>query len=938
MAVRLRRRSRIALSLLLAAFFAVLALSSALAKPAADANVGWGGFGNTPDENRYSPLAQIDAANVHSLGRLFTLDFRALDPTTRLGEQSYPVEQNGTLYMTTNDDNVWALDATTGAVKWRWTPNDVAVFQDYGIVANRGVALCDGHVFVLTLDMNIVSLDPATGALQRKVPIAAAVPGASVHYGYSETSAPICADNHLIIGAAGSEYGVRGFVMAYNTNLTPAWPNPFWTIPPAGTEWRRLDPLAGGGVVWTPTTVDPTTNTLYFGTSTATPYYFPSIRPGSDPRSDSLIAVNLATGRLKWWQQQMTFNEWHYDTSQPPLVYTAKIGGKAQRVVSVATMEGLWFAYNAQTGRPIYQQVKVLDHTEHPNLQPGKPVVVFPSSIGGLNYSPASFDPQTDYVYNAAAETASVETQAVLTPAEKKDKFSLGDVFLGLSNGNYGQIDPGYRDYGSIDAINLDTGTIAWKDQTPQAERGGITTTAGGLGFDGDGDGNLRVFNVQTGQILWKFQTGHQIASGPSLYSVNGTEYVAITVGGTPTSSAGGTATQLQVFALGGSSSQSSAPVIPATAASVRAPAPTAQPAAAHKPSRHPSVQHQHVASAGTARIVTSAPVVVQPWQPNTSNVAAVTGRVLWNGAPVVGADVMVDAYQVPQATNKTGSFSYDLDDTVAGRHVVRVSGLAHATVNGKRLTAAEQRSITAASGGFSSAFAISGLHAKVQKNGSVLISGKVADASHAGPPGVHLLTYQLTGTITNSFNQPVKGAYLVTRTLDRDFWTRSDPSNGRGEYFSFFPASDETNANPVIMSVGVAFQKTSYGGVLGTNVPFVRLHSSVLNVQLGNGPVYKISTPTPYAAAIYSGLTVGVTFNGRVIIPLSARWPDAKGNFSLVLPSYVRGKTLNFFESQAQFVSRFVASPGASVDLKGWPTTLAATAPAGLGAFAVSR
>src|ERR1700678_3743467 len=106
------------------------------------ANVGWGGFGNTPDENRYSPLTQINTGNVSHLGRLFTVDFQSIDPTVRHGEQSYPVESDGTLYMTTNDDNVWALNATTGQVKWHWSPDDVAVFSDFGQVANRGVALC----------------------------------------------------------------------------------------------------------------------------------------------------------------------------------------------------------------------------------------------------------------------------------------------------------------------------------------------------------------------------------------------------------------------------------------------------------------------------------------------------------------------------------------------------------------------------------------------------------------------------------------------------------------------------------------------------------------------------------------------------------------------------------------------------------------------------
>ena len=380
--------------------------------------------------------------------------------------------------MTTNDDNVWAIDAVTGKVKWRWTPDNVAVFKNFGIVANRGVALCDGHVFVLTLDMTIVSLDAATGRLEHRVPIARAVPGASSNYGYSETSAPICANHRLILGAAGSEYGVRGFVMAYHTDLTPAWPNPFWTIPPAGTEWRRYGTLVGGGVVWTPVTVDTTSNTLYFGTGSATPLYFPQIRPGSNPRADSLVAVNLGTGRMKWWQQQMAHNEWSYDTAQPPLVYTARVGGKKERIVSVATMEGVWFAYDAANGRPIYQRIKVIDRTEHPALKAGKPVAIFPSSLGGLNYSPASFDPDTNYVYNAAAETAAVAVQAKLTPTQKKRKFTLGDVFLGLQNGNFGTLLPGWHDHGSISAIDVNSGRRVWKFDTPEPERGGVTTTA----------------------------------------------------------------------------------------------------------------------------------------------------------------------------------------------------------------------------------------------------------------------------------------------------------------------------------------------------------------------------------------------------------------------------------------------------------------------------
>jgi alcohol dehydrogenase (cytochrome c) len=905
-----------------------LLLASASARTDASLNVGWGGFGNTPDELRHSPLTQITAANVSQLGRMYTVDFRKIDASVRRGEQSYPVEANGTLYLTTNDDNVWAVDALTGTVKWRWTPDDVAVFRNFGIVANRGVAFCDGHIFVLTLDMTIASLDPATGQLERRVPIARAVPGASSNYGYSETSAPICANHRLIVGAAGSEYGVRGFVMAYHTDLTPAWPNPFWTIPPAGTEWRRNGTLVGGGVVWTPTTVDPTTNTLYFGTGSATPLYFPSIRPGSNARADSLIAVDLATGRMKWWQQQMAHNEWSYDTAQPPLVYTAKVGGSKQRIVSVGTMEGVWFAYNAANGQPIYQRIKVIDRTEHPTLKAGKPVSVFPAAIGGLNYSPASFDPKTNYIFNAAAETAALYTQAQLTPTQKKRKFTLGDVFLGLANGNFGSVLPGWHDHGSISAIDVNTGRRVWKFTTPEPERGGVTTTDSGLGFAGDGDGVLRAFDLRSGKVLWTFQTGHQIASGASLFSIDGKEYLAITVGGTPTSSAGGTASELQVYTLGGSSSQSSAPPLPRALQLLS------------QPKRHAQIVRPAAAATaqGFGSIPTQGGLAVQLWQASSSNVARVAGRVLLNGAPVAGALVSLDGYTVPQATAKDGSFHTDVDITIPQRRVVRAVGLAHATVHGRRLTAGQQSALLAASGGFSIGYRLQGLHAQVQKDGSVVVNGRLAGANAQVPPTVRLLTYQLGGTITDATGKPVQGAVVITRTQDRDFWTHSSASDANGHYTSFFAASDETAADPVVLAVGVASGGISYGGVTGTNAPFKRLQSSVMNIKLGAGAAYTIQTPAPQVGAVYSGLVVGVTAGGQVVKPLAERWPDVKGAFSMRLPASVRGKTVRFWENQRQFVSSFPALPGGAVDLAAWPSELGNAVPSGLAALAIPR
>jgi PQQ-dependent dehydrogenase (methanol/ethanol family) len=903
-------------------------LVAASGRSASGGDVGWTGFGNTPDENRHSPLTQITPQNVDQLGRLFTVDFRQIDPTIRRGQQSFAVESNGTVYVTTADDNVFAVDAVTGAVRWRWTPNNVAVFRNFGIVANRGVALCDGHVFMLTLDMTIVSLDAATGKLERRVPIAKAVPGATSSYGYSETSAPICANHRVIVGAAGSEYGVRGFVMAYHTDLTPAWPNPFWTIPPAGTSWRKYGTLVGGGVVWTPETVDTTTGTLYFGTGSGTPLYFPSIRPGSNPRADSLVAVDLASGRLKWWQQQMAHNEWAYDTAQPPLVYTGRVGSKKLRVVSVATMEGVWFAYDAATGQPIYQRVKVIDRTEHPSLQPGKPVAIYPSSLGGINYSPASYDPRTNYIFNAASETASVAIQVKLSPTEKKRKRLLGDVFLGLQNGNFGTVLPGWHDHGSISAIDVRTGKRVWKIRTPEPERGGVTTTASGLGFAGGGDGVLRAFDVKTGKVLWTFQTGHQLASGVTVYSVGGKEYLALTSGGTPTSSGGGTASELQVFALGASQKQSPPPVLPASLK--RAPASAAIVQAANTAAPVVKARTKQVAAAG-GRIATQSAIDVRPWDPNSSNVETMRGRLLLRGRPVAKARMSVDGYVLRNPTDANGGFHYDADDTIPRKHQIRVAGLGAATVGGRKLTAADRGALRAASGSFSVGYAISGLTARKGAGGTIVVTGRAHDTAGVAPPAVALQTYQLTGTITDANDKPVQNAVVITRTQDRDFWTFSSPTDANGHFTSFFTASDESGADPVPLSVGVAYGGTSYGGNLGTIVNFDRLHSSSLNIKLGSGASYTVGKPTQYAGAVYQGLVVGVSGPGGIIKPVSITWPDAKGNFRIVLPASARGKTIRFWENPRQVFTRTPARPGGAVDLSTWPTQLGTAVPSGL-------
>jgi PQQ-dependent dehydrogenase (methanol/ethanol family) len=913
----------------LGALLALIVLSPASARTTGGASVNWLQFGNTPNENRYSPLTQITPDNVPQLGRVFTFDLNKAVPGIKKGQQSYPIVVDGTIYVTSGDDQVFAVNGATGALLWHYAPDNVGTFKNYGIVVNRGVSYCDGKLFLLTLDMTLVALDPATGNQLGRIAIGHAVSGAFSTYGYSETSAPICANHTVVIGAAGSDYGVRGFVMAYHTDLTPAWANPFWIIPPTGTEWRSKALLVGGATNWTPETVDLTTNTLYFGTAAASPAYYPSLRPGSDPRADSIVAVDLATGKLKWWQQQLAYNEWAYDTSQPPLVYTAKIGGKPRRIVSVATMEGMWFAYDAKTGAPIYQRIKVLDNVEHPALVPGRPVAVYPSSLGGLNYSPASYDPVTNYVYNAASETASVLQQQ--TPAQEQiQQLLLGNTFLGLGNGDFGQyLQTGWKDYGSISAIDVSSGKVAWKIDTPQPERGGVTTTASGLGFAGGGDGVLRAFDAKTGNVLWKFQTGFQIAAGASIYSVNGTEYVAITVGGTTTSSSGGTvASQLQVFSLGGSQTQSTGPVFT-----------TMQRAGVQAHARSVKAATPQTASAvtaggraGSAKILLPGPVQIAAWDPNSSNTEDVQGRVTLAGRPVAGVAVRVDGWVAP-ATDKDGLFTYPADNTMPARHVVTVATVDGATVDGRKLTKAEQSELASAKGGITVGYSISNVSARPGPEGTVVVTGRISYGKGLAPRPVQLYSYELTGTITDANGNPVKGAIVTTRTADHKFWTFSRPTGANGKYTSFLVAADQEGDNPVPMTVAVSVGSDAYTEPVVDSVNFPELRSSRLDIQLPSSPgatLVKTSlNPEAIPGATYRGLLVGVVGGrGRVIKPVKATWPDASGRFELVLPASARGAVAKFWESERQYFSTGVAKPGANVDPSVYPSSLAEDTP----------
>ena len=345
------------------------------------------------------------------------------------------------------------------------------------------------------------------------------------------------------------------------------------------------------------------------------------------------------------------------------------------------------------------------------------------------------------------------------------------------------------------------------------------------------------------------------------------------------------------------------------------------------------------LASAGAGRSGASGAEIVSPpaltvaaWTPATDNLVVVKGKVEVGGAPVAGAHVRVDGYAVPAPTDAAGTFSALVDDTLLGRHVVTVADAAKATHAGRALTSSEQADVAASEGAIEVAYAIRGLTVSRDSNGQPVLSGQLAAASGAAPPPVALLTYRLTGTVTDGNGHPVAGAQVSTRTLDRDYWTVSTTTDDQGRYTSLFAASAEAPGNPVPYTVRVSKGDAVYQFLPTEYVYFDRLESARLDLRLPPaGYAMAIPQSQSYKGAVYTGVLVGVTVNGAPVKPISATWPDRAGRFRLTLPRRLAGETVSLWEAKSDLFSRTAAAPGSAVDLGSWPATLPPDAPTDL-------
>jgi hypothetical protein len=330
--------------------------------------------------------------------------------------------------------------------------------------------------------------------------------------------------------------------------------------------------------------------------------------------------------------------------------------------------------------------------------------------------------------------------------------------------------------------------------------------------------------------------------------------------------------------------------------------------------------------SADGPTIVPPPVLALHQWTPATANITPVRGVVRWNGNPVSGVRVRVDNYVIPTPTNASGEFTYLVDDTLLQRHPVTIADASNAEVGGAPLTAAQRSALAATSSSITVAYPIGNLRVARNRAGDLVVSGRILDAAGRPPPRVRLATYSLSGTVIDANGKPVVGAQVSTRTIDRDFWTVSTPTDTNGRYHSLFTASDQESDDPVPFTVRIAAGNDVYQFLPSEYVYFRRLESATLNLQLPpSGFAMALPLPKSYPGAIYAGIVVGAAdANGTMIRPLESTWTDARGDFSMTLPRSLAGGSVSLWEARLDLFSVRPSVPGGVVDLRDWPSVLA--------------
>jgi PQQ-dependent dehydrogenase (methanol/ethanol family) len=508
----------------------------------------WALHGGTQSGQRYSALNQINERNVSRLGLMWSKELG-----TSRGLEATPIVVNGVIYTTGSWSVVFAFDAKTGKTIWTYDPK-VPRERAYFIccdVVSRGVAVENGKVFVATLDGRMIALDQRTGSLvwstQTTDPTKA----------YSITAAPTIAGDKVVIGNAGSEYGVRGYITAYNTETgKQAWR--FYTVPgdpKKGFESKAMEAAAktwqgkdwwiagGGGTPWEGMAYDPALDLLYFGTGNASNWYRSVRGDGDSLYTACILAVKASNGELAWYFQTTPSDSFDYDATQPIMQADLTIGGRVRKVVMQANKNGFFYVLDRQTGEflsgaPFVNGItwaKGLDPKtgrpiEFPGVGDANPKIISPEPNGAHNWNPMAFHPATGLVYFPAR----IGTQMVHAPDAKwkydpnRDNLALDGKYDGPLYAKMGSMPPAS---GELLAWNPVTQKLAWSAKYPVLDGGGVLATGGNLVFQGRSDGIMAAFRATNGEQVWRFDARTGIMGPPVTYTVDGVQYITVLAG-----------------------------------------------------------------------------------------------------------------------------------------------------------------------------------------------------------------------------------------------------------------------------------------------------------------------------------------------------------------------------------------------------------------------
>jgi len=332
------------------------------------------------------------------------------------------------------------------------------------------------------------------------------------------------------------------------------------------------------------------------------------------------------------------------------------------------------------------------------------------------------------------------------------------------------------------------------------------------------------------------------------------------------------------------------------------------------------------------AAIVLPAPVAIRRWAGDAENFENVSGQVTLDGIPVVGARVRVGDYVLPDVTGADGRFTYPADATLAERHEAAVVDATDARVDGYRPSPEEQDALAEARGAVQVSYTLADVQTAAEGS-NVRVSGRLTFADGSAPAPVVLTSFQLSGTVRDADGNPVEGAIVSVRTVDRDFWTFSEPSGADGSYVSVFGASDRIASDPVPMTVRISVGDQGYSFLPFERVTFARLQSASMDVNLPpEGYPLALPVTTSYPGAVYEGVLVGAAAaDGTMIEPVSATWPDENGAFELVLPAAAVDAGASLWAGLVELFQTDTVTPGSEVDLEGWPTEVAPDIPMNL-------